>query len=97
MIRPHWALIPEEAGDPLTPLEILQAAKRLEKEGRFLTGLTPYDVYVAGRAVRIPKWQARLEILPFRCGPPLGEFLTGQGWAKGAKAKLDQLLAEEAA
>jgi putative transposase len=54
MIRPHWALIPEEAGDPLTP----------------------YDVYVAGRAVRIPKWQ---------------------GWAKGAKAKLDQWLAEEAA
>jgi len=54
MIRPHWALIPEEAGDPLTP----------------------YDVYAAGRAVRIPKWQ---------------------GWAKGAKAKLDQLLAEEAA
>lgn len=34
-IRPHWALIPQAGGDPLTP----------------------YDVYVEGRAVGIPKWQ----------------------------------------
>jgi putative transposase len=53
-IRPHWALIPPEGGDPLTP----------------------YDVYVGGRAIAIPKWQ---------------------GWAKAAKAKLDQLLTEEVA
>jgi putative transposase len=48
--RPHWALVPEEGGDPLTP----------------------QDVYVSGCPIRIPKWQ---------------------GWAKGAKAKLDALLA----
>lgn len=53
-LRPHWALIPTEGGDPLTP----------------------YDVYVEGRSIRIPQWQ---------------------GWARGAKAKLEQLLAEEAA
>ena len=53
-LRPHWALIPQEGGDPLTP----------------------HDVYVEGRAVRTPKWQ---------------------GWAKGAKAKLDKLMAEDAA
>lgn len=34
-IRPHWALIPPDGGDPLTP----------------------YDVYVGGQAVGIPKWQ----------------------------------------
>jgi transposase InsO family protein len=33
--RPHWALIPEGGGDPLTPEE----------------------VYVEGRATRIPRWQ----------------------------------------
>jgi transposase InsO family protein len=53
MLRPHWALIPQEGGDPLTPS----------------------DVYVDGRMVRLPKWQ---------------------GWAKGAKAKLDKLMALEA-
>jgi len=47
---PHWALIPEEGGDPVTP----------------------HDVYVGGVKVGIPKWQ---------------------GWAKGAKAKLDQMMA----
>jgi putative transposase len=52
--RPHWALIPEEGGDPLVPEE----------------------VYLSGRAIQIPKWQ---------------------GWAKGAKQKLDQMLAEAAA
>jgi putative transposase len=50
--RPHWALVPEEGGDPRTPQE----------------------VYVQGWRIRIPKWQ---------------------GWAKGAKAKLDALLAPE--
>jgi len=53
-IRPHWALIPEDGGDPMTP----------------------YDVYVEGKVTVIPKWQ---------------------GWAKGAKAKLDAMMAEEAA
>lgn len=53
VLRPHWALIPQEGGDPLTP----------------------YDVYAEGRMVRLPKWQ---------------------GWAKGAKAKLDKLMALEA-
>lgn len=48
--RPHWALMPEEGGDPVTP----------------------HDVYVGGVKVGIPKWQ---------------------GWAKGAKAKLDQMMA----
>ena len=38
--------------------------------------MTPYDVYVDGKAIRIPKWQ---------------------GWAEGAKAKLDTMLTEEAA
>lgn len=33
--RPHWALVPESGGDPVTP----------------------YDVYVAGVKVTIPKWQ----------------------------------------
>jgi len=51
--RPHWALIPEEGGDPLVPLE----------------------VYRGDRQVRIPRWQA---------------------WAKGAKEKLDRMLAEAA-
>lgn len=51
--RPHWALIPEEGGDPLVPAE----------------------VYTGGLTIRIPKWQ---------------------GWAKGAKEKLDQLLLAEA-
>ncbi len=53
-IRPHWALIPQQDGDPMTP----------------------HDVYVEGKATAIPKWQ---------------------GWAKAAKAKLDELMTEEAA
>ena len=35
-IRPHWALMPEQGGDPMTP----------------------HDVYVEGKVVGIPKWQA---------------------------------------
>ena len=50
--RPHWALVPEDGGDPLTPQE----------------------VYVRGCPIRISKWQ---------------------GWARGAKAKLDALLAHD--
>jgi transposase InsO family protein len=53
-LRPHWALIPEAGGDPLTPEE----------------------VYVHGWAVQTPKWQ---------------------GWAKGAKQRLDQMMQEAAA
>ncbi len=34
--RPHWALVPPEGGDPVTP----------------------YDVFVNGAAVAIPKWQS---------------------------------------
>jgi putative transposase len=52
--RPHWALIPEEGGDPVTP----------------------QDVYAHGVAVQIPKWQ---------------------GWARGAKARLDKMLQEAVA
>jgi len=48
-LRPHWALRPEEGGDPLVPEE----------------------VYGGGRVVQIPRWQ---------------------GWARAAKAKLDELL-----
>ena len=48
--RPHWALVPEGGGDPVTP----------------------EDVYVNGVDVGIPKWQ---------------------GWARGARAKLDQMMA----
>ena len=51
--RPHWALVPEEGGDPLVPAE----------------------VYRGDRSVRIPRWQ---------------------GWAKGAKAKLDKMMSEAA-
>ena len=51
--RPHWALIPEEGGDPLVPSE----------------------VYTGARSIRIPKWQ---------------------GWAKGAKEKLDGMMSEAA-
>ena len=51
--RPHWALIPEEGGDPLVPEE----------------------VYRGDGQIRIPRWQ---------------------GWAKGAKEKLDRMLAEAA-
>jgi putative transposase len=47
--RPHWALIPEEGGDPVTP----------------------YEVYVGKVRTQIPKWQ---------------------GWAKGAKKKLDEMM-----
>ena len=47
-LRPHWALVPEGGGDPVTPQE----------------------VYVDGVATQIPKWQ---------------------GWAKAAKAKLDEM------
>ena len=53
-IRPHWSLIPQGGGDPMTP----------------------YDVYVDGKTIQIPKWQA---------------------WAKGAKAKLDAMITEDAA
>ena len=53
-IRPHWALIPEDGGDPMTP----------------------YDVYVEGKSIQIPKWQ---------------------GWAKGAKSKLDAMMTGQAA
>ena len=49
-IRPHWALIPSEGGDPLTPT----------------------DVYVHGRTVQLPKWQS---------------------WAKAARKKLDEMVA----
>jgi putative transposase len=52
-LRPHWALIPIEGGDPVTP----------------------WDVYVGGVVTQIPKWQA---------------------WAKAAKAKLDEMMAEAA-
>ena len=52
--RPHWALVPEEGGDPLVPEE----------------------VYTGGHAIRIPRWQ---------------------GWARGAKEKLDKMLAAQAA
>jgi putative transposase len=48
--RPHWALVPQTGGDPVTP----------------------HDVYVGGVQVGIPKWQA---------------------WARGAKAKLEELMA----
>ncbi|MHC4644982.1 MAG: transposase [Planctomycetota bacterium] len=34
-IRPHWSLIPQAGGDPMTP----------------------YDVYVEGKTIRIRKWQ----------------------------------------
>ena len=51
--RPHWALIPEEGGDPLVPEE----------------------VYRDAHSITIPRWQ---------------------GWAKGAKEKLDKMLAEAA-
>jgi hypothetical protein len=53
-IRPHWALIPEAGGDPMTL----------------------YDVYVEGKTIQLPKWQ---------------------GWAKAAKATLDEMMTEEAA
>jgi len=53
-IRPHWSLIPEAGGDPMTP----------------------YDVYVEGKTIQIPKWQ---------------------GWAKAVKAKLAEMMTEEAA
>lgn len=46
-VRPHWALIPEEGGDPVTPI----------------------DVYLGHVKCRIPKWQ---------------------GWAKGAKKKIEE-------
>ena len=51
--RPHWALIPEEGGDPVTP----------------------HEVYVDGRKTQIPRWQT---------------------WAKAARKKLDQMMAEVA-
>jgi transposase InsO family protein len=51
--RPHWALIPEEGGDPLVPEE----------------------VYREARSITIPRWQ---------------------GWAKGAKEKLEKMMAEAA-
>ena len=52
--RPHWALIPEEGGDPVTPA----------------------DVYVHGQGVGIPKWQ---------------------GWARGAKKRIEKLMEEQVA
>jgi transposase InsO family protein len=51
-VRPHWALIPQTGGDPVTPA----------------------DVYLGGVKVALPKWQ---------------------GWAKAAKAKLEQMLHDE--
>jgi putative transposase len=51
--RPHWALVPEAGGDPVTPEE----------------------VYVGGVRTRIPKWQ---------------------GWARAAKAKLDEMMEQAA-
>jgi putative transposase len=51
--RPHWALIPEEGGDPLVPEE----------------------VYTNRHSTQIPRWQ---------------------GWAKGAKEKLDRMMVEAA-
>jgi len=48
-LRPHWALVCEGGGDPVTP----------------------HDVYVSGMAIQIPKWQ---------------------GWAKGAKERLERLM-----
>ena len=51
--RPHWALVPEEGGDPLVPEE----------------------VYRKGMSMTIPRWQ---------------------GWARGAKEKLDKMMADAA-
>lgn len=51
--RPHWALIPEEGGDPRVPGE----------------------VYRGEYAIQIPRWQS---------------------WAKGAQARLEQMMAEAA-
>ncbi len=51
--RPHWALIPEEGGDPLVPRE----------------------VYCEARSTTIPRWQ---------------------GWARGAKEKLEKMMSEAA-
>lgn len=48
-IRPHWALVPEEGGDPVTPAE----------------------VYAGTVTCQIPKWQ---------------------GWARGAKKKIEKEL-----
>lgn len=53
-LRPHWALVPVDGGDPVTP----------------------QDVYQFGVAVGIPKWQT---------------------WATAAKAKLKQMMTEDAA
>jgi putative transposase len=50
-VRPHWALIPTEGGDPVTPA----------------------DVYLHGQAVQLPKWQ---------------------GWAKAARKKLEDMVAD---
>ena len=50
-IRPHWALVPEAGGDPVTPEE----------------------VYVNRYPIKTPKWQ---------------------GWAKGAKERLEKLMKE---
>ena len=52
--RPHWALVPEQGGDPLVPEE----------------------VYMGSCSIQIPRWQ---------------------GWARGAKEKLDAMLAGQAA
>ena len=52
--RPHWALVPEDGGDPWVPAE----------------------VYAGGRTIQIPRWQP---------------------WARAAQAKLEQMIAEEAA
>ncbi len=51
--RPHWALVPEEGGDPVVPEE----------------------VYRESRSITIPRWQ---------------------GWARGAKEKLEKMLSEAA-
>jgi len=52
-LRPHWALVPQAGGDPVTPA----------------------DVYVGGVRTQIPKWQ---------------------GWARAARAKLDEMMEQAA-
>jgi putative transposase len=52
-VRPHWALVPEHGGDPVTPIE----------------------AYTGRIVPRLPKWQ---------------------GWAREAKAKLDDLMQQDA-
>ena len=53
-VRPHWALVPIDGGDPVTP----------------------FEVYTGAVQVRLPRWQK---------------------WAVAAKAKLEQLMQDDAA